>query len=56
MSPGPSALLQRWYSLAREKRATRQDFLRALVKVFDVELGKSSQVSRSWKRASRAVQ
>ncbi|KAI0823297.1 hypothetical protein BC628DRAFT_1504458 [Trametes gibbosa] len=43
MSPGPSALLQRWYSLAREKRATRQDFLRALVKVFDVELGKSSQ-------------
>ncbi|KAI0643094.1 hypothetical protein C8Q79DRAFT_1002826 [Trametes meyenii] len=43
MSPGPTALLQRWYSLAREKRATRQDFLRALVKVFDVELGKSSQ-------------
>ncbi|KAI0761978.1 hypothetical protein BD413DRAFT_221108 [Trametes elegans] len=43
MTPSPSALLQRWYSLAREKRATRQDFLRALVKVFDVELGKSSQ-------------
>ncbi|KAI9064653.1 hypothetical protein FKP32DRAFT_1625471 [Trametes sanguinea] len=43
MAPGPTAMLQRWYSLAREKRATRQDFLRALVKVFDVELGKSSQ-------------
>ncbi|KAI8994107.1 hypothetical protein BD414DRAFT_481445 [Trametes punicea] len=43
MTPSPTALLQRWYSLAREKRATRQDFLRALVKVFDVELGKSSQ-------------
>ena len=44
MNPGPSALLHRWYTLAREKRATRQDFLRALVKVYDVELGKSSQV------------
>ncbi|OSD02424.1 hypothetical protein PYCCODRAFT_1410918 [Trametes coccinea BRFM310] len=43
MAPGPTAMLQRWYSLAREKRATRQDFLKALVKVFDVELGKSSQ-------------
>ncbi|KAI1793228.1 hypothetical protein LXA43DRAFT_1124268 [Ganoderma leucocontextum] len=43
MNPGPSALLHRWYTLAREKRATRQDFLRALVKVFDVELGRSSQ-------------
>ncbi|KZT11764.1 uncharacterized protein LAESUDRAFT_733751 [Laetiporus sulphureus 93-53] len=37
MSPGPTALLQKWYSLVREKRATRQDFLKALVKVFDVE-------------------
>ncbi|RPD54662.1 hypothetical protein L226DRAFT_613702 [Lentinus tigrinus ALCF2SS1-7] len=43
MLPGPSALLQRWYTLAREKRATKLDFLRALVKVFDVELGKSTQ-------------
>ncbi|EJF61054.1 hypothetical protein DICSQDRAFT_170603 [Dichomitus squalens LYAD-421 SS1] len=43
LNPTPSALLHRWYTLAREKRATRQDFLRALVKVFDVELGKSSQ-------------
>ncbi|KZP26313.1 hypothetical protein FIBSPDRAFT_1040859 [Athelia psychrophila] len=32
----PTALLQRWYSLVREKRAPRQDFLKALVKVFDV--------------------
>ncbi|KAG6831056.1 hypothetical protein H0H87_006298, partial [Tephrocybe sp. NHM501043] len=30
----PVALLQRWYFLVREKRATRQDFLKALVKVF----------------------
>ncbi|OBZ71396.1 Protein rad9 [Grifola frondosa] len=44
MGPGPTALLQRWYSLVREKRASRQDFLRALVKVFDVELSsKTSQ-------------
>ncbi|CDO75304.1 hypothetical protein BN946_scf184654.g12 [Trametes cinnabarina] len=39
MTPSPTAMLQRWYSLTREKRATS----RALVKVFDVELGKSSQ-------------
>ena len=45
MTPSPTALLHRWYSLAREKRAMRQDFLRALVKVFDVELGKTSPVS-----------
>ncbi|GLB45503.1 putative sister chromatid cohesion protein [Lyophyllum shimeji] len=32
--PAPTALLQRWYSLVREKRPTRQDFLKALVKVF----------------------
>ncbi|KAG6853819.1 radiation sensitive protein rad9 [Blastosporella zonata] len=30
----PVALLQRWYFLVREKRTTRQDFLKALVKVF----------------------
>ncbi|TFK39055.1 hypothetical protein BDQ12DRAFT_682942 [Crucibulum laeve] len=34
VSPTPIALLQRWYSLVREKRQTRQDFLKALVKVF----------------------
>ncbi|PCH40319.1 hypothetical protein WOLCODRAFT_67627 [Wolfiporia cocos MD-104 SS10] len=37
MIPGPTALLQRWYALVREKRATRQDFVKALVKVFDIE-------------------
>lgn len=46
MSPSPTALLQKWYSLVREKRATRQDFLKALVKVFDVEpTAKTLQVS-----------
>ncbi|KAF9005451.1 hypothetical protein BDQ17DRAFT_1353128 [Cyathus striatus] len=30
----PVALLQRWYSLVREKRPTRQEFLKSLVKVF----------------------
>ncbi|KAF8636245.1 hypothetical protein AX17_003730 [Amanita inopinata Kibby_2008] len=34
MHPVPTALLQRWYSLVREKRPTRQDFLKSLVKVF----------------------
>ncbi|CCM06130.1 uncharacterized protein FIBRA_08379 [Fibroporia radiculosa] len=38
----PTALLQRWYGLVREKRATRQDFLKALVKVFDIELNAQS--------------
>ncbi|KIJ14913.1 hypothetical protein PAXINDRAFT_163151 [Paxillus involutus ATCC 200175] len=36
MQPEPTAMLQRWYSLVREKRAPRQDFLKALVKAFDV--------------------
>ncbi|KAJ3735912.1 protein rad9 [Lentinula guzmanii] len=34
MQPSPLAVLQRWYSLVRERRAQRQDFLKALVKVF----------------------
>ncbi|KAI6114285.1 sister chromatid cohesion C-terminus-domain-containing protein [Pisolithus sp. B1] len=34
--PEPTALLQRWYSLVREKRTPRQDFLKALVKSFDI--------------------
>ncbi|KAJ7644375.1 hypothetical protein FB45DRAFT_897682 [Roridomyces roridus] len=34
MVPMPIALLQRWYSLVREKRPTRQEFLKSLVKVF----------------------
>ncbi|KZT19995.1 ARM repeat-containing protein [Neolentinus lepideus HHB14362 ss-1] len=36
MHPSPTALLQRWYSLVREKRVTKLDFLKALTKVFDV--------------------
>jgi len=41
----PVALLQGWYSLVREKRTSRQEFLRALVKVFqDNQSYKSSQV------------
>ncbi|KAJ7366455.1 hypothetical protein DFH08DRAFT_1003444, partial [Mycena albidolilacea] len=36
LQPTPIALLQRWYSLVREKRATRQDFLKSLVKVFNL--------------------
>ncbi|KAG6372819.1 sister chromatid cohesion C-terminus-domain-containing protein [Boletus reticuloceps] len=44
MQPEPTALLQRWYSLVREKRAPRQDFLKALVKAFDIPTAlKSSQ-------------
>ncbi|CAL1713404.1 unnamed protein product [Somion occarium] len=43
MTPAPTALMQQWYSLVREKRAQRQDFLKALVKVFDIELATSSQ-------------
>lgn len=45
MLPSPIALLHRWYSLVREKRATRQDFLKSLVKVFDVDAtAKTTQV------------
>ncbi|KAF5374102.1 hypothetical protein D9615_008832 [Tricholomella constricta] len=40
VQPIPTALLQRWYSLVREKRPTRQDFLKALVKVFHENLTK----------------
>ncbi|KIO02759.1 hypothetical protein M404DRAFT_15882 [Pisolithus tinctorius Marx 270] len=36
MQPEPTALLQRWYSLVREKRTPRQDFIKALVKSFDI--------------------
>jgi hypothetical protein len=34
MQPTPVALLHRWYCHVREKRAPRQDFLKALVKFF----------------------
>ncbi|KAJ7246366.1 hypothetical protein C8J57DRAFT_1675032 [Mycena rebaudengoi] len=36
VSSTPIALLQRWYSLVREKRGTRQEFLKSLVKVFQL--------------------
>ncbi|KAF7365521.1 Sister chromatid cohesion protein [Mycena venus] len=39
MQPTPLALLQRWYSLVREKRVTRQEFLKNLVKVFNLPRG-----------------
>ncbi|KAI5117240.1 hypothetical protein M0805_001558 [Coniferiporia weirii] len=36
MQPAPTALLARWYALVREKRATRQEFLRAILKLFEL--------------------
>lgn len=43
----PIALLQRWFSLVREKRLQRQEFLKSLVKVFQENSDyQSSQVSR----------
>lgn len=45
MAPEPTALLHHWYSLVREKRPSRQEFLKALVKVFDLEVSKTTQVS-----------
>ncbi|KAH8114301.1 hypothetical protein DFH11DRAFT_1508962 [Phellopilus nigrolimitatus] len=36
MQPTPTALLARWYALVREKRATRQEFLRAVLRVFEL--------------------
>lgn len=48
MQPTPVALLQRWYSLVREKRPTRQDFLKSLVKVFQENPSyQSAQVCRA---------
>jgi len=48
MQPTPIALLQRWYSHVREKRPTRQDFLKSLVKTFQENPSyESSQVSWS---------
>lgn len=49
MQPIPVALLQRWYSLVREKRAARQDFLKALVKVFQENSSyQATHVSGFW--------
>lgn len=42
--PNLTATLHRWYSLMREKRAVRQDFLKSIVKVFDIE--QTNQVSQ----------
>ena len=47
-NPEPTALLHHWYSLVREKRPSRQEFLKALVKVFDVEIGRTSDVSQDF--------
>ena len=44
MTPAPLALLQRWYSLVREKRAARNEYLKQLTKVFDVEVASSKLV------------
>ncbi|KAL5482593.1 SCC2 [Sanghuangporus weigelae] len=42
MQLGPVALLGRWYALVREKRATRQEFLRSILKVFELrDVGKT---------------
>ncbi|KAF8507524.1 hypothetical protein BU17DRAFT_57352 [Hysterangium stoloniferum] len=37
LSPNPTALLHRWYTLVREKRTTRQDFLKTIAKAFDLD-------------------
>ena len=51
MQPAPTALLQRWYSLVSEKRSSKLDFLKSLVKVFDVNLTlDSSQVCIMYNR------
>lgn len=41
---GPAALLGRWYALVREKRGTRQEFLRSVLKVFELrDVGKTNE-------------
>lgn len=37
IKPTPDAQLDRWYALVREKRAIRQEFLRAMLKVFEIK-------------------
>ncbi|KAG9034044.1 Sister chromatid cohesion protein 2 [Tulasnella sp. JGI-2019a] len=37
LEPVPIALLHCWYSLVREKRPTRQDFLKSILKSFDLD-------------------
>lgn len=38
LSPHPTALLHRWYSLVREKRQPKLDFLKSFLRVFDVDV------------------
>lgn len=40
--PTPTAVLHKWYSLVREKRQTRLDFIRTITKCFDVDSTKLS--------------
>lgn len=40
--PLPTAVLHKWYSLVREKRQTRLDFIRTIAKCFDVDSTKLS--------------
>ncbi|KIJ54752.1 hypothetical protein M422DRAFT_775001 [Sphaerobolus stellatus SS14] len=42
LSPNPTALLHRWYTLVREKRASRQDFLKTMLRAFDLDSTKLS--------------
>jgi cohesin loading factor subunit SCC2 len=37
MQPTPTAVFHRWYSLVREKRSSRQDFLKAILKIFEID-------------------
>lgn len=44
MQPTPNALLSRWYALVREKRTMRQEFLRAVLKTFEIrDMSSTSQ-------------
>ncbi|KAG9095820.1 Sister chromatid cohesion protein 2 [Ceratobasidium sp. UAMH 11750] len=38
LSPHPTALLHRWYSLVREKRQPKLDFLKSFLRAFDVDV------------------
>ena len=37
--PTPTALLRSWYTLVREKRTTRMEWLKSLVKSTDIDIG-----------------
>ncbi|KAG9123567.1 Sister chromatid cohesion protein 2 [Ceratobasidium sp. 392] len=38
LAPHPTALLHRWYSLVREKRQPKLDFLKSFLRAFDVDV------------------